>query len=469
MSPRARRRVFLPALRGKFAPFFLLLLSALLALPAALAAREREDNSVYAGRRARLAATLAAPVVLFGYTGQENSSPSYVFNQEENFYYLTGHNEPGAALLVLPPGAAAKGWKGPREILFLPPRDPAQERWDGPRIGPRDPNVTRETGFAAVEPFSDLDGRLKTVAKIYRQVYTLLPHSDDTGYPHAQIWSEWLAKRAPRASLRDAAPAIGAMRQIKSPGEIALLTKAIDLSMDAQLAAVRLVRPGLWEYQVAAKMEEIHFWDGCEGEAYAPTVGAGFDSTILHYNELRGRIRDGDIVLLDVGCQYSGYAADITRTLPANGHFTPRQREIYDIVLGAQNAAIAAVEPGMTLDDRGPHSLYNIAYNYLNSHGRDREGRRLGRYFISGLGHHIGLDVHDAGDPDRPLEPGMVITIEPGLYIPEENLGVRIEDDVLVTATGNTLLTARLPRDPGEIESIMAAAKAQGERGEEKN
>jgi Xaa-Pro aminopeptidase len=248
------------------------------------------------------------------------------------------------------------------------------------------------------------------------------------------------------------------MRQVKSSGEIALLTKAIELSVDAQLAAMRMVLPGLYEYQVAARMVEVHAYGGCETEAYSPIVGAGLHSTILHFNELDGLIQDSDVVLMDVGGQYSGYTADITRTLPANGHFTPRQREIYEIVLGAQNAALAAIKPGATMR-KGPGSLYKIAYDYINTHGTDREGRSLGRYFTHGLGHHIGLEVHDAGDVDRPFEAGMVITDEPGIYIPEEKIGVRIEDDVLVTPTGYKLLTARLPRSADEIEKVMADSK----------
>ena len=434
----------------------LLAIAAALAAPAA--AREREPNSVYAERRARLVAQLNAPVLLFGFTGKEDSSPSYVFLQEPNFYYLTGHNEEGAALLLVPAGAADKAWKGPKEILFLPPRDPEQEKWDGPRMGPADPGIQEKTGFAAVEAFPNLKGRLADLEQSYHEVWTLLPHSDDTGYPHARESSSWIMQAAPELEQRDVAPALGAMRQIKSPGEIALLTKAIDLSVDAQLAAIRMVRPGLYEYQVAARMVEIHSNGGCETEAYAPIVGAGLHSTILHFNELDGLIQDGDVVLMDVGGQYAGYTADITRTIPANGHFTPRQREIYEVVLGAQNAVLAAMKPGMTLG-RGTNSLFKIAYDYINTHGADRQGRSLGRYFIHGLGHHIGLEVHDAGDPNRPLEPGMVVTDEPGIYIPEEKIGVRIEDDALITPAGYKLLTARLPRTADEIEKIMGQGK----------
>jgi len=437
-----------------------LLLSALAApLAARLDARDREPNSVYAERRAHLVAQLNAPVLLFGYTGRENSSPAYVFLQEPNFYYLTGHNEEGAALLLVPASAVEKGWHGPSEILFLPPRNPEEEKWNGPRMAPTDADVQKKTGFATVEAFSNLKARLADLAQNYHEIWTLTAHPEDTGYPHAREWSAWITQAAPGIGLRDAAPTIGAMRQIKSPGEIALLTKAIELSMDAQFAAMRMVRPGLYEYQVAARMVEIHANGGCETEAYSPIVGTGLHSTILHFNELDALIQDGDVVLMDVGGQYAGYTADITRTIPANGHFTPRQREIYEIVLGAQNAVLAAMKPGATLGRQGSNSLYKIAYDYINSHGFDRQGNRLGRYFTHGLGHHIGLEVHDAGDPNRPLEPGMVVTDEPGIYIPEEKIGVRIEDDALITPTGYRLLTARLPRSVDEIEKIMGEAK----------
>src|SRR5579862_9547927 len=164
----------------------------LLLLPPPAAGREREGNDVYASRRAALTAKLSAPVILFSFTGNEESSPSYVFNQEENFYYLTGHNEEGAAVLLLPAGAADKGWKGPRDILFLPARDSEQERWHGPRMAPGDAGVAARTGFEAVEDFKDLRSRVAALKSLYGEVYTLVPHSDDTGYPHARVWSAWL-------------------------------------------------------------------------------------------------------------------------------------------------------------------------------------------------------------------------------------------------------------------------------------
>jgi len=426
--------------------------------------REREPNSVYAQRRAELAAQVDGPIVLFGYTGREESSMAYVFAQEENFYYLTGHNEEGAALLLMPASKdkAPAAWPGSREILYLPRHDTEKERWNGPRMSPGDAGIAEKTGFAIVKPFSEWRVDVEKLAGSFSTFYTILPYEKENGgYPHEKEATAWLQEAAPQAKLADVRAQIGAMRQIKSPGELAFLTKAIELSLDAHFEAMKMMRPGLYEYQIAARMQEVHAMGGSEAEAYAPIVGAGFNSTILHYDKLADRIQPGDVVLLDVGAQYAGYSADITRTLPASGKFTPRQREIYDIVLGAQNAAFAACKPGAVLTRQGPHSLYKIAYEYINSHGQDLHGQRLGKYFIHGLGHHIGLEVHDAGDPSRPLEPGMVITLEPGIYIPEENLGVRIEDDFLVTADGCKQLSARLPRSADEIEAIMAKAASQ--------
>lgn len=440
------------------------LLGAALGAPPANAQqrREREPNSVYAERRARLLAQADGPIVLFGFTGREEASQAYVFAQEDNFYYLTGHNEEGAALLIVPEkknGGNGNGWEGPREILFLPSRDPRMEHWNGPRMGPEDPGIAEKTGFAAVRPFGELRVAVEKLAKSYANVYTILPYKKENGgYPHEKEWTEWLAAAAPQAKLADVRARIGAMRQIKSPKEIEFLTRAIELSVDAHFEAMRMMRPGVYEYQVAARMVEVHLLGGAEAEGYAPIVGAGFNSTVLHYDKLAKRMDSGDVVVLDVGAQYAGYSADITRTFPSSGKFTPRQREIYDVVLGAQNAALAACKPGATFAKDGPNSLFRVAYGYINSHGKDQRGEPLGRYFIHGLGHHIGLDVHDAGASFRTLEPGMVVTIEPGVYIPEENLGVRIEDDVLITQTGCKLLSERLPRTAGEIERIMAAA-----------
>jgi Xaa-Pro aminopeptidase len=446
-----------------------LVLLALLSLLCAIQfaeARFRQPNEEYKARRDKLMSSVDGPVVIFGYTGHEDASEVAVFFQEPYFYYLTGHDEPDAALLLIPsprggsPTDGDRFYRGPREILFLPPRNPDQEKWEGPKIGPDDPGIAEKTGFVTVEPLAKLGSDLAELTKNYKTFYTLTPPKDEDGYPHLTKSFEMLRADLPHATLKDITPQLDAMRQVKSAGELALLQKAIDVSIDAQLDAMKNMRPELFEYQVAARMKEIHELGGCEREAYAPIVGTGFDSTVLHYSVLDAQIKDGDVVVMDVGGEYGGYAADITRTIPANGKFTPRQREIYDIVLGAQNAALAAVKPGALLYG-GKGSLQQIVTDYIDSHGHDREGRTLGRYYPHGISHHLGLDVHDPGDRTRPLEAGMVVTVEPGIYIPEENLGVRIEDDVLVTSDGYKILTARLPRTADEIEGIMAEGRSQ--------
>ena len=424
-------------------------------------ARFRQPNSEYQARRERLRGALDGPIVLYGYTGHEDASEVAVFFQEPNFYYLSGYSEPGAALVLIPNSPAGAPLEGPHEILYLPSRDPTKEKWEGPKMGPEDPGVAEKTGFQAVQPIADLRGQLTKLAKTFPNFYTILPPKEEDGYPHFTNSVALLRGAIPHSNFKDLAPTLYAMRQVKSDGEVALIQKAINLSIDAHFDAMKTMRPGLFEYQIAARMTEIHEWGGCEREAYAPIVGAGFNSTVLHYSALDSEIKDGDLVVIDVGGEYGGYAADITRTLPANGKFTPRQREIYEVVLGAQNAAIAATKPGTVLFG-GKDSLQEIVTDYINSHGKDQQGRPLGRYYPHGVSHHLGLDVHDPGERTRPLEPGMVITVEPGIYIPEENLGVRIEDDVLVTPDGYRLLTARLPRTPEEIETIMGQERTRG-------
>jgi Xaa-Pro aminopeptidase len=453
----------------------LFLLAFCIVLPAAAQQRrEREPNSVYAERRAKLASNMDGPIVLLGLSGREEDAQTYIFAQDENFYYLTGHNEEGAAVVLLPPaGSSAKkdDWQGPREIFFLPPKNSGKERWNGLRMSPIDPGIEARTGFALVKPYPELRATVERLAKIYPSFYTVLPYEHENGdYPHEKQTVDWLKLAVPQASIKDIRTNITDLRAIKSPTEIALLRQAIDLSLDAQFAAMKMIQPGLFEYQVAAKMVYVHAMGGSEAEAYAPIVGSGINSTALHYDKLSRKIEDGDVVLMDVAAQYGGYAADITRTVPANGKYTPRQREIYEIVLGAQNAAMAAIRPGASLGCREKRdkkdTLFAIAYNYINSHGKDSHGKPLGQYFIHGLGHSIGLNVHDPGlEGCKPLAPGMIVTMEPGIYIPEENLGVRIEDDVLVTESGYELLSQKLPRDPDEIEKIMAEAAKQREAG----
>ena len=251
---------------------------------------------------------------------------------------------------------------------------------------------------------------------------------------------------------------IASLRTTKDAGEVALIRKAVDASVAAHFAAFKAVKPNINEREISALMQYEWGKRGCERPAYAPIVGSGYYSTVLHYSDDDNIMKSGDVVVIDAAGEYSMYASDITRTLPINGHFTARQREIYDIVLGAQTAAAAAFKSGKsTMKRDDPESLYKVAFDYINTHGKDLHGEPLGKYFIHGLGHPVGLNVHDATDTSVPLGPGQVFTIEPGIYIPEENLGVRIEDDYWVDPDGKLIkLSGALPSGAEEVEKLMA-------------
>ncbi len=430
-----------------------------LCLTTVASALDRQPNADYRLRRVALAKKLnGGVVVLFAATESEGPEAIYGFRQDNDFFYLTGWAEPGAAV-VIAAAAEAKDGMAARpytEILFLPARDRTQERWTGAKLGADDPQAAQATGFDQVAPLEEMHDRLLKLVPQTRAVYTALAEAPETTPSTEPL--EWLKRSNAFPSYTvflDAGDAIADLRKHKDAGEIERIRHATEASMAGQRAAMQAMRPGLYEYQIAALMQYKFQDGGCERPAYAPIVGAGIDSTVLHYSENSRRIEDGDVVLMDVAGEYAMYASDITRTVPANGHFTARQREIYNIVLGAQRAAMQAVVAGKTtLGGNGPDSLYTVAYEYINSHGKDLHGGPLGQYFIHGLGHRVGLEVHDVGK--GPLQPGDVFTVEPGIYIPEEKLGVRIEDIVMLDEKGKLVnLTAGLPHTADEVESAM--------------
>jgi Xaa-Pro aminopeptidase len=323
------------------------------------------------------------------------------------------------------------------------------------------PDIVQATGVDAVEPMSSLPVDLnKLIAANRRLAWSLWTQP---GSPEGKALITFNAvtlgmDSAPPA--HDVTSLTMPLRQVKDAGEIELIRKATAASIAAQRMMMREARPGMTERTIAGKMTAVWFEHGCERPAYAPIVGSGINSTTLHYAQNSRTMEDGDILLVDAACEYSMYASDITRTVPVNGHFTARQREIYNIVLGAQQAAIHAFVAGKsTIDDRDrtdPNSLDTAAYNYINTHGKDLHGQPLGKYWLHGLGHMMGIDVHDPANYPAVLKPGMVFTIEPGVYIPEENLGVRIECDFLVGADGKLIdLDAALPHTAEEVEVAM--------------
>ncbi len=412
---------------------------------------EREPWDIFQARRRQLAAERSGgAIVLFGYSEIEGVASRSAFRQENNFYYLTGCNEPDAVLLLLP----AKEGLAYREILFLPPRDTRQERWSGPHTAPGDAEIAAKTGFTDVRSNGEFGGALVQVLEAYSQVYALLPQTPSYGHLPEPDAAEQLAKIRPDLKPRDLRPELARMRTVKSEGEIRLIQKAVDATADAHRAAWSMIRPGLLEHEVAGRMLGRLLERGCTRPAYPPIVGAGPNAVILHYILNANTLRPDDLILMDVGGEYGNYAADITRTVPVSGRFSPRQKALYNAVLGAQKAAIESVKPGMRLGGHGAGSLTQVANDYLNSHGEDRNGKRLGSYFFHLVGHQVGLEVHDPG-ADEELRAGMVITIEPGFYLPEEGIGIRIEDMVLVTEGGSRLLSAGLPREVEEIEAAM--------------
>ncbi len=421
---------------------------------------DRQPNSDYHTRREALAKKVGGIIVLFAPKESEGPNDLYGFRQEDNFYYLSGLTDPGSALLIAPAteANADKSAHSYTEILFLPPRNLTQEKWTGPKLGPENLDAPKVTGFDRVEDMAKLPEEvIKLIpAGLHPAVYTDVASYDQTSASTEPV--EFLKDVNSFLRFQDVKPMIDSLRTYKDAGEVALIRKAVDASVAAHFAAFKAVKPAITEREISALMQYEWGKRGCERPAYAPIVGSGYYSTVLHYSDDDHVMKGGDVVVIDAAGEYSMYASDITRTLPINGHFTARQREIYDIVLGAQQAAEAVFKSGKsTMKRDSPDSLYKVAYNYINSHGKDLHGEPLGKYFIHGLGHPVGLNVHDATDPDAPLGPGEVFTIEPGIYIPEENLGVRIEDDYYVDHDGKLIkLSAALPSKAEEVEKEMA-------------
>ncbi len=439
---------------------------ALLVLSSALPplhAFEKQSAGVYHARRVALAAKLQSGVAVL-FAAEESQLDFMPYRQDSNFFYLTGWNEPGAALLIVgdaPQAAAPRTYK---EILFLPARNLRMEKYTGVKMDAATPGVAESAGVDNVEPMTKLPAELSRLLAADRALEKNLWTQPDSAAATALLsFTAVTLGTAAVPQPHDLTSLIMPLRQIKDDGEIALIKKASAASVLAQRVMMQWwVKPGMTERAIAGAMTAVWMENGCERPSYAPIVGSGINSTILHYSANDRTTEDGDILLVDAACEYSMYAADITRTLPVNGHFTPRQREIYNIVLGAQKAAIDAFVAGKsTINDRDrqdPNSLDTVAYNYINTHGKDLHGQPLGQYWLHGLGHLIGIDVHDPANYPVVLKPGMVFTIEPGIYIPEEKLGVRVECDFLVDTHGKLIdLDAGLPHTPDEIEAAMRA------------
>ena len=451
------------------------LLALLLLAATSSFALEKQPTAEYHARRTALAAKLnGGAALLFGNVepGEEYQS----WRQDEDFYYLTGWNEPGAALLVEaaytpPPSPAMRPAGLPtlspepyREILFLPERNTRMELYTGVKLDAHSPDAAKLAGVDEVRQLSELPAELVRMSQHTSRLASLYTGGDDTKSA-AALTLLGVAYARPTPSAQPIAPLTRDLRSVKSAGEIELLRKVSDASIAAHRALFTAVHDGASERAVDGVIDQTLKANGCERPSYPSVVGSGVHSTELHYSENADTMHAGDLVVIDAAGERGMYASDITRTLPVSGHFTPRQREIYDIVLGAQRAAAAAFVSGKSrMGSRyakdTANSLDKVAYDYINTHGHDLHGQPLGQYFIHGLGHGVGIDVHDPFDPMKPFGPGSVFTIEPGIYIPEEKIGIRIEDVFYVAPDGKlTSFQAALPHTADEVEAAMAAAQ----------
>jgi Xaa-Pro aminopeptidase len=359
------------------------------------------------------------------------------FRQDDTFFHFTDLETHDAWLLLTASDDST------HVTLLLPPRDSSEERWTGLQLGP-DSLAARLSGIRDVVSTDSLEARFGLAAQTAGPVY---------------VWLEGLSSDERQTvdlafaghTVRNLRPLVDSLRFVKDADALRRLRTAIDITVRGHIAGMQATRPGMWEYQLEAVIEGTFRAHGADRVGYPSFVGSGPNSTTLHYDVNRREMRAGDLVSVDAGAEWGQYTADVTRTFPVSGRFTPRQKAIYDLVLATQRATFDSVRPGVLLDD-----LDRIARRYMRDHSGKLCGTRTcDAYFVHALGHWLGMDVHDPGDHAIPLSPGVVLTLEPGIYLPAESLGVRIEDDVLVTATGGEWLSDKAPKTTEAIERLM--------------
>ncbi len=437
-----------------------------------------EALSVYAARRARLAAAMGQGVAVLATAAEHlrNRDSHYPYRYDSYFYYLTGFTEPEAVLVLL---AGEK----PRSLLFCRPRDPEREIWDGFRYGPE---AARERfGFDEARPIAALDEALPQLLE--NQSAFFFPLGADAEWDaRAMRWLNAVRLRsragvtAPQR-LQDLRGLLDDMRLVKDEHELAVMRRAARIAAAAHRRAMQATRAGRTEYEIEAELLYEFRRNGAQFPAYSPIVAGGTNACVLHYVANDAPLRDGDLLLIDAGCELDGYASDITRTFPVNGRFGGPQRAVYELVLEAQRAAIAAVRPGKAWNEPHDAAVRVLAQGMLDlkllsgTLEEVLQKETYKRFYMHRTGHWLGLDVHDAGEYRaggqwRPLAPGMALTVEPGLYIRAAedippalaNIGVRIEDDVVVTAQGCEVVTSEAPKAIADIEALMRDARVGG-------
>jgi Xaa-Pro aminopeptidase len=441
---------------------------------------------MYAERRARLAAQMQPGAVAVLPTAPEairNGDTEYPYRHDSHFYYLTGFTEPESALVLV----AAQGDAPARAILFCREKHPEREIWDGYRYGPEAARAA--FGFDEAYPIGELDARLPALLANAPALYYATA-SNAALDARVQGWIKAVREKsrsgvtAP-SSFHDLLPLIDEMRLIKDAQEQAIMLRAGEISGRAHARAMRAARPGIFEYELEAELLYEFRRNGAQFPAYTTIVASGANACVLHYIANKRRIEDGDLVLIDAGCELDGYASDITRTFPVNGRFSAPQRALYELVLAAQDAAFAAIIPGQPYSAMHEAAVRVLTQGMLDLGLVDKS--RYGNvedaiadkahvpFYMHGTGHWLGMDVHDVGayrdlarldKPSRPLVAGMTLTVEPGIYVrpgegvPEQfwNIGIRIEDDVVVTDNGYRILTHAAPKSVADIESLVGTA-----------
>lgn len=433
--------------------------------------------AAFAARRQRLIETLTArgggvAIIPTAHEQIRNRDTHYPFRTDSYFYYLTGFTEPEAVLVLL----CAHGGEPAQSILFCREKNEEREIWDGYRYGPQGAQET--FGLDASFAVEELTAKLPELMADQPSLFYSLGHD--------AVWDERITqalqhvrtmtrqgKTAPQ-NVGDVRMLLDEMRLIKDATELSVMRQAAAISREAHHRAMRFTKPGQFEYEVDAEIGHTFRRHGSQAPAYPSIVAGGKNACVLHYVENNAVLQDGDLLLIDAGCELDGYASDITRTFPVNGQFSPAQKAVYDVVLAAQEAAIQAVKPGASWN--APHeAAVNVLTQGLIDLGLIEgplteavQEERYRPFYMHRTGHWLGLDVHDAGEYKlngdwRPLLPGMVLTVEPGLYIRPSadvaerywNIGIRIEDDVLVTESGCEILTAGTAKTVEEIEALM--------------
>jgi Xaa-Pro aminopeptidase len=373
-----------------------------------------------------------------------------VFSPDPTFYYLTGVTEPRSALAILLTSSKAN------EMLFLPESNPASERWTGKTVcaggltAAAQPDGARKraakiTGHGAIAPYHELEAALLRPFRDAELLYLDFPR-EETRIGLSHLYAEKMRLRYPFLEVRHGGRFVGEFRRVKDAHELRAMRQAMAITCRAQEAAARALRPGRFEYEVQAEIEYVFTKSGAQSVAFPSIIGSGPNACVLHYEKNARQMKSGDMVVCDVGCRKDLYCADVTRTYPVSGRFTRRQAQVYDAVLAAHTAAVDAARPGALVRD-----VHQAASESIAKAG-------FAKYFFHGTSHYLGLEAHDVGSYDAPLEPGVVITIEPGIYIASEGLGVRIEDDILITREGAEVMTDA-PRDRAAIERLTASGK----------